>query len=294
MFESLMFRSEEDHNVMRKQYGFSLIELLVVIAIIALLTAILMPALQRVKSQAKATVCQSNVKQWGLILRLYADDNEGKLPQSIAGGSLTAQEAYWIVATLSYYQDKKIRLCPSTKIVGVTENRSHGGTLAAWGPFGSGGSSDWWADFDTGSYGINEWCSCPPPEADSYWGFPTENAWRTLDTKGANRVPLFQDCVYVDVYPLDSDVPLDFEPPPYNWNEGWGDWGVQAMRLVCIGRHSGGINSVFMDGSAGKIQLKELWRLKWHRQFNVNGPWTKAGGVQPSDWPRWMRRFKDY
>jgi prepilin-type N-terminal cleavage/methylation domain-containing protein len=127
---------------MRRHKGFTLIELLVVIAIIALLMAILMPALQRVKSQAKSAVCQSNVRQWGLIFRLYANDNEGKLPQSIAGGSLTAQEAYWMVATLSYYQDKKIRLCPSTKIVREMENRSHGGTLAAWGPFDSGSSSD--------------------------------------------------------------------------------------------------------------------------------------------------------
>jgi prepilin-type N-terminal cleavage/methylation domain-containing protein/prepilin-type processing-associated H-X9-DG protein len=279
---------------MRKQDGFTLIELLVVIAIIALLMAILMPALQRVKSQAKAAACQSNVRQWGLIFRLYADDNEGKLPQSIAGGSLTAQEAYWPVATLSYYQDKKIRLCPSTKIVRARQNRSHGGTLAAWGPFDFGSPSDWWADFDTGSYGINEWCACPPPTADSYWGFPTKNAWRMMDTISANRIPLFMDCVYVDVYPLENNAPLDFEPPPYQWNNGWGDWGVQAMRLVCIDRHSGGINSVFLDGSVSKIQLKELWKLKWHLQFNMNGPWTKTGGVQPSDWPKWMRRFKDY
>ena len=146
--------------IVNEQRGFTLIEFLVVIAIIALLMAIMMPALQRVKRQAKAAACQSNVRQWGFIFRLYANDNEGELPQSIAGGSLTAQEAYWIVATLSYYQDKKIRLCPSTKIVRVMENRSHGGTLAAWGPFDPGGSSDWWADFDTGSYGINE-CSSP-------------------------------------------------------------------------------------------------------------------------------------
>ncbi len=279
---------------MSKRKGFTLIELLVVIAIIALLMAILMPALNRVKKQAKATACQSNVRQWGLIFRLYANDNEGKLPQSITGGSLTAQEAYWMVATLSYYQDKKIRLCPSTKIVRVMENRSHGGALAAWGPFDPGGSSDWWADFDTGSYGINEWCSCPPPEFNRYWTFPTENAWRIMDTKGASRIPLFLDCVYVDVYPLDTDEPLDFEPPPYEWNNSWGDWGVQAMRLVCIDRHSGGINGVFLDGSVAKIPLRALWKLKWHRQFNINGPWTKAGGVQSSDWPQWMRRFKDY
>ncbi len=279
---------------MNKQRGFTLIELLVVISIIALLMGILMPALQRVKRQAKAATCQSNVRQWGLIFRLYADDNEGKLPQSIALGSLTAQRAYWITATLPYYQDKKIRLCPSTKIVRVMANRSHGGTLAAWGPFDLGALSDWWADFDTGSYGINEWCSCPPPGANRYWGFPTENAWKIMDTKGASRVPLFLDCVYVDVYPLVTDSPLDFEPPPYEWRNSWGDWDAQAMRLVCIDRHSGGINSVFLDGSVAKIPLKALWKLKWHRQFDTAGPWTTAGGVQPENWPQWMRRFKDY
>ena len=56
------------------------------------------------------------------------------------------------------------------------------------------------------------------------------------------------------------------------------------MRLVCFDRHNVGINGVFLDGSTGKIHLKGLWRLKWHRQFNINNPWTKAGGVQPSDW----------
>ena len=72
---------------MRRQHAFTLIELLVVIAVIALLLAILMPSLQKAKKMAQATVCQSNVKQWGLVFQFYADDNEGKLPQSIAGGT---------------------------------------------------------------------------------------------------------------------------------------------------------------------------------------------------------------
>jgi hypothetical protein len=49
-----------------------------------------------------------------------------------------------------------------------------------------------------------------------------------------------------------------------------------------------------MDWSARKVGLKELWTLKWHRQFNTANRWTKAGGVKPEDWPPWMRRFKDY
>ena len=274
---------------MTKRQAFTLIELLVVIAIIALLMAILMPALQRVREQTKATICQSNVKQWGLIFRLYADDNEGKLPQSIAGGNLTDQEAYWICATLPYYQNKKIRMCPSTKIVRQMENRSHGGTFAAWGPFDPGAESDWWADFDTGSYGVNEWCSCPPPSADTYWGFPTINAWRKIDSKGAGNVPLFLDSIYVDGYPLETDQPLDFEPPAYEWNNSWGDWGVNAMRLYCMDRHNGGINAAFLDASARKIELKGLWKLMWHRNFDTNGPWAK----KDSNWPAWMEKFGD-
>ncbi len=49
-----------------------------------------------------------------------------------------------------------------------------------------------------------------------------------------------------------------------------------------------------MDWSVRKVGLKELWTLKWHRQYDTAGPWTKAGGVQGEDWPLWLRRFKDY
>jgi hypothetical protein len=49
-----------------------------------------------------------------------------------------------------------------------------------------------------------------------------------------------------------------------------------------------------MDWSVRKVGLKELWTLKWHREYNTRGPWTKAGGMQPEDWPKWMRKFKEY
>jgi len=59
--------------------GFTLIELLVVIAIIAVLMAILMPALNRVREQGKRAACLSNVKQMALAWIMYADDNDGKI-----------------------------------------------------------------------------------------------------------------------------------------------------------------------------------------------------------------------
>jgi len=273
-----------------RRRAFTLIELLVVISVIALLMAILMPSLQKARRMGQAVVCRSHLKQWGQIFHLYAFDNDNSLPQSIQGGGLSAQDAYWIVATLPYYAEKKIRLCPSTKVVREQPvNRSHGGTLACWGPFDPATPDNWWADFDTGSYGLNEWCSSPPPGVALFWGFPVENAWRMIDAKGASRVPLFMDCVYVDVFPEDDNTPLAEEPPPYEWNNSWGDWGAEAMRMACIDRHDGAINSTFLDGSAARIPLRALWKLKWHKNFDTNNPMTDPD----ANWPKWLQRFRD-
>jgi prepilin-type processing-associated H-X9-DG protein len=83
-----------------------------------------------------------------------------------------------------------------------------------------------------------------------------------------------------------DEPPPECEPAPVATDR----WSWQS----CINRHNGGVNGLFYDWSVRKVGLKELWTLKWYPDFNTAGPWTKAGGVRPGDWPAWMRQFKDY
>jgi prepilin-type N-terminal cleavage/methylation domain-containing protein/prepilin-type processing-associated H-X9-DG protein len=82
---------------MSRRSAFTLIELLVVIAVIAILMAILMPALSRAREQGKRAACLNNVKQMALAWNLYADDNDGKMVNGNTSlGTFNRDRACWV------------------------------------------------------------------------------------------------------------------------------------------------------------------------------------------------------
>jgi len=111
--------------------GFTLIELLVVIAIIALLLAILMPAMRKIKEIARETVCKSNLKNIGLALAMYLDDYERKIPNTGSSNGFLWFESdgltyrrpgssggtYWGTFYKDYLKETKIFGCPSLQRV---------------------------------------------------------------------------------------------------------------------------------------------------------------------------------
>jgi prepilin-type N-terminal cleavage/methylation domain-containing protein/prepilin-type processing-associated H-X9-DG protein len=100
VFEKSIFQMLKRKGiVMSKKEGFTLIELLVVIAIIAVLMAILMPALNRVKEQGKRATCLNNLKQLNLAWIMYADDNDDKLVNGDSGEySIHSNETPWVLS----------------------------------------------------------------------------------------------------------------------------------------------------------------------------------------------------
>ncbi|MBN2181986.1 MAG: prepilin-type N-terminal cleavage/methylation domain-containing protein [Sedimentisphaerales bacterium] len=286
------------NSLIRKVSGFTLIELLVVIAIIILLLAILLPVVQRVHNQAKAVVCRSYLKQWGTIFNLYTEESQGCLPYGLNNGLWFLRGPYISPSSSSgniepkvfhNFQTRGIACCPMA--VRVRKNASYYNQLDKIGPFmgdRDGATFEAWELTEPGpvfrcSYGFNR-CLFErfiDPNSSSEIISTTQKNVNVYSLTGINNIPVLLDS------PLFyGHVAWDQSPPTLN--------RYFSGSAFCINRHNGYVNGLFLDWSVRKVGLKELWTLKWHNDYNLAGPWTRAGGVQPEDWPQWMQGFKDY
>jgi len=264
---------------MNKDRGFTLIELLVVIAVIALLMAVLLPALSKARESAKNVVCQSNLKQWSYILLMYTDDYKGNFPPG-----WSVPKGMWMSRMRSYYLDRKICLCPkATKLI---SDGYPSGPFVGWGIYGHpdyyGGWTPAWGDEgDYGSYSMNGWMCNPPDVGVLYQIKPGELPWfwRNINVGGKDgkpaNIPTFADGVW------DGTMVRHNDPPPsYPGHKV----DLEGMWNFCIPRHGDTINVCFLDSSVRKTSLKCLWRLKWHKKFRTD---TRV------NWPDWMKHMKE-
>jgi prepilin-type N-terminal cleavage/methylation domain-containing protein/prepilin-type processing-associated H-X9-DG protein len=248
--------------------SFTLIELLVVVAIIAVLAAMLLPALQRAKERGKQIACMNNLRQVGLGFYLFADDYDGYLPRGESPSSLPWpwSNFVWQAAAVIYASGKplpssqndaymaqfdKMFMCPSVNL----KQYDGSGCCWDWNDWGSANiysPNNVYCGQVKNSYGYSAWLG---------WSYGA--GWFDKRKLGGAK---------------DGPKALITEASGLVWDDGW--WTARAKL-----RHNGGLNVLFEDGRVewrkGDLNNSSLAikYMEWHDETTadgtLNGYWQK-------------------
>lgn len=283
-----------------KRRGFTLIELLVVIAIIAILAAMLLPALANSKMAAQRTQCVSNLKQQVTAALMYDGDSQGSsLPIYTNSG-----DTCWMGDLIAYEGNvNRVRLCPSASNTNAPANIQPSGACDLGWIWENSAS----VPNITGSYGINGWMysgdqgaiatyrdDISSAEAVSYQFGKESNIPKPVLT------PFCEDAVWVDMWPVETDPPGGdlytgsdvgqdgIENPPELRRcviprHGWKNPSTAPRTFNSATQLPGGIDVALMDGHVAQPRLELLWAYNWHYGWAV--PAHRPGSLLPVGGP---------
>jgi prepilin-type N-terminal cleavage/methylation domain-containing protein len=271
--------------------GFTLIELLVVIAIIAILAAMLLPALSKAKLKAQTTRCLSNEHQLSVAAIMFQDDHHGQM-------SWVGANQLWLTSLLHYQNNAAIRLCPlaskvPTPNVGNTPGKAD--TSWAWSVLSNPNDPNSPNVVTNGGYGLNGWLY--QYDQNNFPGFGLGNPAGFFGSTAAvphpSMTPIFVDAYWPDLWPYNNganfgpDYAAQWFPydahnavgvniPPYNGMErcfmmrhgdrpplsGPANYAVNRT----VRPMPEGIDVCFADGHSQYTRLDNLWLLYWNKQ----------------------------